>query len=319
MQKYLVLIFLCLSACISEEKQVPVSIQHLESLYELNPEKASLDSLQKEYRYFWDVYSQNIIYLPSDSSFSDALRDFQQDSSCQDVYSEVKNKFTDFEVYAQELTGAIQRYHHYFPSRVVPGVVTFYGAFNYAIANTDSIIGIGLDMFLGKNSGYYKKLADKYPSYMHQQFQPNYMTALAMKGWLETEYPTKPHNFLSQMIQKGRLQYVLSQLLPETPDSVLMGYTKAQIEWCEASEFSIWQFIIQEDLLYTNKHEQIIKYMQPAPFSGGMPKDSPGRAVVWTGWQIVKAYMDRHPSITLQELMSIPDAQILLNKSKYKP
>ena len=53
------------------------------------------------------------------------------------------------------------------------------------------------------------------------------MTALAMKGWLETEYPTMQQNFLSQMIQKGRLQYVLAQLLPNTPDSILMGYTKS--------------------------------------------------------------------------------------------
>ena len=76
----------------------------------------------------------------------------------------------------------------------------------------------------------------------------------------------------------------------------------------------------QDDYLYaTNKHEQIIKYMEPAPFSGRMPKESPGRVAVWTGWQIVKAYMDRHPNTTLQELMAIPDAQLLLNESKYKP
>ena len=59
--------------------------------------------------------------------------------------------------------------------------------------------------------------------------------------------------------------------------------------------------------------------MEPAPFSGRMPKESPGRVAVWTGWQIVKAYMDRHPTTTLQELMAIPDAQLLLNESKFKP
>ena len=235
------------------------------------------------------------------------------------MYADVKNTFADFEVYEQELTTAIQRYNHHFPNHITPRVVTYYGAFNYPVANTDSVIGIGLDMFLGKESDYYQKLGEKYPSYMHQQFQPYYMTALAMKGWLKTEYPTMQQNFLSQMVQNGRLQYVLAQLLPSTPDSVLMGYTKAQIEWCEASEFSIWQFFIQENLLYTNKHEQIIKYMEPAPFSGRMPKESPGRVAVWTGWQIVRAYMDRHPTTTLQELMAIPDAQLLLNESKYKP
>ena len=310
---------MCINSCVSDKTQIPVSIQHLESLYELNPDKVSLDSLQKEYGYFWEVYRQYILSFSSDSSFADDLKSFQQDSSYQKVYADVKNTFADFEVYEQELTTAIQRYNHHFPNHITPRVVTYYGAFNYPVANTDSVIGIGLDMFLGKESDYYQKLVDKYPSYMHQQFQPKYMTALAMKGWLETEYPTMQQNFLSQMIQKGRLQYVLAQLLPSTPDSVLMGYTKAQIEWCEASEFSIWQFFIQENLLYTNKHEQIIKYMEPAPFSGRMPKESPGRVAVWTGWQIVRAYMDRHPNTTLQELMAIPDAQLLLNESKYKP
>ena len=319
MQKYLILIFLCLSACVNDKKQVPVSIKHLESLYEINPDEVSLDSLQKEFGYFWQVYRQNILSFPRDSSFADALRSFQQDSNYQKVYADVKYTFADFENYEQELTAVIQRYNHHFPSRIVPRVVTFYGAFNYPIANTDSIIGIGLEMFLGKESDYYQKLVDKYPSYMHQQFGPNYMTALAIRGWLETEYPTIQQNFLSQMVQKGRLQYVLAQLLPKTPDSVLMGYTKSQIEWCEKSEFSIWQFFIQENLLYTNKHEQIIKYLHPAPFSGRMPKDSPGRVAVWTGWQIVKAYMDRYPSTSLEDLMAIPDAQLLLNESKYKP
>ena len=319
MQKYLILIFLCLSSCVSDKTQTRVSIQHLESLYEVNPDKVSLDSLQKEYGYFWEVYRQYILSFSSDSSFADDLKSFQQDSSYQKVYADVKNTFADFEVYEQDLIAAIQRYNHHFPNRITPRVVTFYGAFNFPIANTDSVIGIGLDMFLGKESDYYQKLVDKYPSYMHQQFQPEYMTALAMKGWLETEYPTMQQNFLSQMIQKGRLQYILAQLLPNTPDSILMGYTKAQIEWCEDSEFSIWQFFIQENLLYTNKHEYIIKYMEPAPFSGRMPKDSPGRVAVWTGWQIVRAYMDRHSSTTLQELMAIPDAQLLLNESKYKP
>ena len=319
MQKYLIVIIFCLTACVSDKTLEPVSIHHLESLYELSPDEVSLDSLQKEYGYFWEVYHKHILSLPSDSSFADAFRSFQQDSIYQKVYTDVKNTFADFEEYEQDLIAVIQRYNHHFPSRIKPRVVTFYGAFNYPVANTDSVIGIGLEMFLGKESGYYQKLVDKYPSYMHQQFQPNYMVALAMKGWLETEYPIIQQNLLSQMVQKGRIQYVLAQLLPNMPDSVLMGYTKSQIEWCEASEFSIWQFFIQENLLYTNKHEQIMKYMLPAPFSGRMPKESPGRVGVWTGWQIVKAYMDRYPSTKLHELMAIPDAQLLLNESKYKP
>ena len=76
--------------------------------------------------------------------------------------------------------------------------------------------------------------------------------------------------------------------MEECPDSILMGYSKQQIEWCEGNEFSIWQFLINEDLLYTNKQEVIIKYIGPAPFSRGMPRESPARASVWVGYKLLK-------------------------------
>ena len=103
MQKYLILIFLCLSACVTDKSQVTVSIQHLESLYEVNPDEVSLDSLQNKYGYFWDVYCQYILSLPSDSSFVDGLSSFQQDTNYQKVYADVKNTFLDFRVYEQDL------------------------------------------------------------------------------------------------------------------------------------------------------------------------------------------------------------------------
>ena len=63
MQKYLIVIIFCLTACVSDKTQTRVSIQHLESLYEVNPDKVSLDSLQKEYGYFWEVYRQYILFF----------------------------------------------------------------------------------------------------------------------------------------------------------------------------------------------------------------------------------------------------------------
>ena len=317
MQKYLILLFFCLLACRGNEGSERVSIMHLESLYELDANELKLDSLKKEFGYFWEIYCHHIIPLAQDSSVSLALIKFQHDSLYQSVYNDLKKTFEDFDVYERELTEVLLNYRYYFPERITPSVITFYGAFNYPVVALDSVIGIGLEMFLGKD--YYSDLSQKYPPYMHQQFQPAYMTALAVKGWLETEFPSSERNFLTQIVHKGKLHYILSELMEECPDSILMGYSKQQIEWCEGNEFSIWQFLINEDLLYTNKQEVIIKYIGPAPFSRGMPRESPGRASVWVGWQIVKAYMQRYPNTSFQELMAIQDAQYLLTKSKYKP
>lgn len=320
MQKYLFITLCVLSACVSDtdyDSSVPVTILHMEDLYEANPDSVSLEYMAAEYGYFWEVYRQHIIALPNDASFANSLRAFQQNEDYQEAYQQLKRIFNDYE--ALELKAAIQRYHHHFPTKIIPQVITFYGGFNYPVVATDSVLGVGLELFLGKESKYYEALAQKYPPYMHQQFQPDYLSALAMKGWLDTEFPLPSQNFLAQMVHQGRVQYVLSQLLPNASDSVLMGYSKAQTEWCEGSEFAIWQFLVEQELLYSTDQMLILKYMNPAPNTRGMPKESPGRVVAWVGWQIVNAYMHRHPETSLQALMKLQDAQYILNESKYKP
>lgn len=47
-------------------------------------------------------------------------------------------------------------------------------------------------------------------------------------------------------------------------------------------------------------------------------QDAPGRLGIWLGWRIVESYMEHNESISLQELMSEPDAQKILESSFYK-
>ncbi len=77
--------------------------------------------------------------------------------------------------------------------------------------------------------------------------------------------------------------------------------------------------MIDNNLLYVKETPEIMKYMGESPFIQGFPEGSPGRVGHWVGWQIVKAYMEKNPSLTLTELMNEKDAQKILNDSKYKP
>jgi len=50
-----------------------------------------------------------------------------------------------------------------------------------------------------------------------------------------------------------------------------------------------------------------------------MPKESPGRAAVYVGYDIVPEYMKRNPKLTLQDLAREDNAQKILDEAKYKP
>jgi hypothetical protein len=71
--------------------------------------------------------------------------------------------------------------------------------------------------------------------------------------------------------------------------------------------------------LYTSDSKQIMNFIPDAPFTKGMAKESPGRIGWWVGWQVIRKYMEKNPSVSFPQLLQITDAQAILNKSGYKP
>jgi len=122
------------------------------------------------------------------------------------------------------------------------------------------------------------------------------------------------------MINNGKRLYVLDKLLPYTPDSIKLAYTQKQVDWCIKNEPDLWAYLLSEDLLYSIKADVWAKLVNPSPTgTPKMPTDSPGRAGNWLGMQIVKAYMQRNSNVSLEQLLANKDAQLILDKSKYKP
>tara|TARA_B100000963_G_scaffold71338_1_gene59501 strand:+ start:1289 stop:2257 length:969 start_codon:yes stop_codon:yes gene_type:complete len=310
-------LFLLMSCNHNESTNFNLKVKRLDAIYSADPYNTSYEDYANEYGYFWDVYSQNVIFLPS-KSFADSLSSFQQEQDFAKPYKDVINQYQDFSLQHKKLSRAFYHYNLAFPNKLIPTIVTFFGGFNYVAIVTDSTLGIGLEMFLGNNN-YYSNLTHKFPKYMHHQFHPEYLTSVAINGWLESEFPVAFDSFLFQMIHFGKIKYALNKFLVDAPSNIIMGFTEAQMEWCKNSEFSIWKFLIEQGLLYSKDQYLIRKYMKPAPYSKGMPRESPGQVAIWMGWNIVDEFMENNSEVTISELFQINDAQYILNQSKYKP
>jgi hypothetical protein len=200
----------------------------------------------------------------------------------------------------------------------VPQVVTFISGFNYAIIASDSTLGIGLDMYLGKDYEYYFML--RYPEYKRRNMVPKAIASDCIRGWLTSEYVNdSQESLVNQMIYYGKVLYAMDALFPSMNDFSKIGFTEEELLWCETNESNIWAFCIDNNLLYSTDPGEIIKYIGEAPFTAGFSKESPGRTGWWLGWQIVRAYMASHSEISIQELMAFDDEQKLLTASNYKP
>jgi hypothetical protein len=319
-------IFLFIIGCTSnapKQEESPaefnISIKRFDS--DIATHGSDIGFLEKKYGNFFYRYCNNIIpRMRSDNSAAEeAFQKFIADPDFNEVNQNISATFKDMQGEEKKLREAFRQYSFDFIGRKIPEVVTFNSLFNFAIITTDTVLGIGLDMYLGSSSAYYPALG--FPEYKIRKMRREYIPVDAMRGWIESEYPVdeSKYDFLSQMIYKGKIVYVLDALMPELNDTLKTGYSAAQLEWCYENEKSIWSFFVDQKLLFSNSIEQYSKYISEGPTTNGFPKESPGNIAAFIGWQIVKSYMIERPGMTLEQLMNQNDAAIILKDSKYKP
>ena len=141
-----------------------------------------------------------------------------------------------------------------------------------------------------------------------------------MKNIVNDIYPENEDDkpMMNQMVEKGKRLYVLSKLLPQKEEYMLIGYTKKQMEESTSHEAVIWNLFIKNSYLQVADKNIIKNYIGESPSTPELGEGAPGNIGAFAGWQIVKKYMQKKPDVTLQELMNL-DTDIIFQEAKYKP
>jgi hypothetical protein len=232
--------------------------------------------------------------------------------SCQAVFPDLSKLKTD-------LSQLLQYYRYYLPQHPQPRFVTAVTEFiGDAYAVNDSLVMIGLDMFLGENFSGYNP--DYFPQYLRRQFSKEFMpTKVALALSSRVVGPPPGEQILDYMINNGKILHLMDLLLPQVPDSMKMGYTQAQMEGCYVNEQETWARLLDMGVLYQPLSSKNQKIVMPSPTADNVFQEAPGEIGNWIGWQIVKAYTQRHPDESFEEMLNLRNAQQFLEKAKYKP
>ena len=293
------------------------------SLQGLKPDAAApvMERLGKQYPWFLPFYSEVLaeIIPARDPNFRLAMLDFINNPYIKDLYQDVQKAFPDEKSFEKPLTDAFRFYQYHFPKQPILPVYTMVSGFKYASTLTDSGICLGLDMYLGRGYRFYPKV-DFIHEYQRKRFQPEYIAPNVVQLLVEDLLGPEPQaRVLDGLIYRGKMLYIAKMIQPNTPDSLLTGYTAAQQAWCKEYEGEIWAFLVQNKLLFSQELNALNKILNDGPHTNGMPKESPGRIGWWVGWQIVKRYMEQHPDTTPQELISTRNADEIMREAAYQP
>ena len=240
------------------------------------------------------------------------------------VSDSLKQKYPRLTWLEDQLQQGFRYVKYYFPQYKLPSkVVAFVGPFDGpGVAITPYALAIGLQSYAGRNFSFYLtgKGQDLYPLYVSRRFEPEYIEANCLSAIAQDVFQDSSDGrpLVEQMIIKGRYLWLAGKLLPDAPDSIRTGYTKAQLDWCKNNEVAVWSFFLQGVDLNAMDPDMIKNYVGEAPKTPGMPDAAPGNIGTWVGWQIVKKYADEHKDLTPAQLMVMPP-RALFEAAKYKP
>ncbi|OAB76053.1 gliding motility lipoprotein GldB [Cochleicola gelatinilyticus] len=268
----------------------------------------TLPALKKEYPVFFPKQIPDSIWV---RKINDTLQ--------KQLEAEVLKQFPNGEKLQNELHSLFQHIKYYFPKFRAPTVVTTTSDVDYRnkVIVADTSLIIALDTYLGSEHPFYAGVQE----YISQNMKPSQIGPDVASAYAYQLIPRpKGRAFLEEVMYFGKQLYLKDLWLPEVSDAEKIGYTEAQWKWAEENETEIWRNFIENEYLYSTDPKLSARFIAKAPFSKfylEIDNESPGMIGRYLGWKIVRAYMENN-TIEINELLQM-DANVLFNKSKYKP
>lgn len=324
----LVLIGMIVSGCSCQERRdsaavvsnSSVSIHRFDkALYQYACSEDSLTTVfPEEYKGMLDLIGQAVLNIKSsdDEALWPEVRRYYSEPTLRKLYQDAIRTYDSIPRLEEKLTAGFAFLKREFPGMRIPKVYMHVSGFNQNVLVTDSLLSLSIDKYLGADYPLYKEFF--YPD-QRRRMSPMFVPQDYLRGWVMAEYPFdgNPDVLLDRMVYEGKLVCLVADALNLNPAKI-MGYMKAEEDWCEQNEEMVWRSIIERKRLYTPDRLMTATYFDGTfnrPFA---EQGAPSLLGAWLGWRIVKLYMEE-TGCSYAELFAEKDAQRILTLSKYKP
>jgi gliding motility-associated lipoprotein GldB len=320
-----------LGACTrdSEKKidvsQIPVTttIHHLEKeLFALKSKQEIREFLQKN-PLLTEKYFQTSASNPDSLLINDLYHRISNES-LRKFYEQIEGQYANVNDLEKQFTDAFRHIKYYFPEFKPPQVCTMITGFlpnkegSYIgrdLMVSDSLIVIGIDFFMGAKAMYVPDIqAYMLKNMKRENIVPTVVLGMSNRFNVINE---KDETLLAEMVAYGKSLEFVNFAMPETPDSLIIGYTSEQIKEIEKNKSLVWTYYVEQKLFFNTNHMIKPKYIGARPYTVEIGTKCPPRTGWWLGWQIVRKYL-KTTRKTLPELMKNPNAQEIFSKSGYK-
>ena len=303
---------LLLSCDYNKNKESKNAINYIDVKFDRFEKKffnSSLDSLSKLINEYPFLFSKRFSL--------DEWKAIKTDSTRKEIFNKTDSVFKNFKSVENGVKKIFTNTKNFFPNFKSPKLITLNNGidYKYKIIDSDSIILISLDCYLGENIFY-----NNIPAHISKLMVPEFVT-IDISELISSRYVEIPldRKFISKIIYHGKLLFLMKEVSGIDPLKAL-GFNKNNKDWMIENENNVWKYFVENDLLFSTQSSLDYRFLANAPFSKfGLSIDfeSPPMVGRWIGYQIVKSYSKKNKS-NLNDLLNQDNYELYL-KSNYKP
>lgn len=294
-----------------EIKNPAQNVEVIDISKEFYANEISLDQFKEKYPWFQGT-------VP-DEDFALRRSDVEETKIYKDAVAKI-----DVSKLNTELTDLFSHVKHYFPEFKEPTVFLYSSALQGIMEpifyqSDEHLIFIDISGFMGDNNENYKGLENYFQTSMNpHNIVPKVSEVLA-------EHFATPNGeqqkFIDELIYNGKIMTLQDAFLPETPDYLKMNYTQKQWDWAKENEVNIWNFFVENNLVFSDDIRLSERFIKPGPFSKfytEIDNESSPQVGIFIGWEICRKFYEEKPDTKLADFLKM-EAQEIFNQSKYKP
>ena len=254
----------------------------------------TLANLLRDYPDFGKIYTK---YLLGDGRNQDSLAVFEALLRLPYAYElrdSILKQYASLDFVLDGGKKLNQVFAYYFPNQPQPldTIYTFLSVYNHGVVLVPNGLALGLDFFLGAGHGGYSGVEHLNHQYIRRQLTaehvlPRMAQVLAQDVLAETP-AIKGTRLIDFMLRNGKELYLIDKFLPDVADSCKWGFSAYQTEYCERGEKALYDYLVKEVNLFSDKTSDFRKYVEAGPFDPALGR--PGNSASWLGMRMWQAY-----------------------------
>ena len=219
---------------------------------------------------------------------------------------QVKNKEKD-------VNRVFNFYRYYFPQKTVPREIIYMNKLFSNINCSDSAITVALESYLNPALEVIQSIPNnQLYKWQREKMELEYLPRDILSNWIQVQlFEELDKSLAAHIVQAGKILYLVNATFPYRSEQYILRYSNSDYDWAKQNEFSAWEFLVREELLFKNNMRDKANWLNDGPTTLGLSKESPDRMGQYLGYKMVKKFMQENKEVSLTDLLEIKYNEIL--------